>query len=180
MNTQNIIILSLSIIWILNLIVFAVLAFWWKNKFKNYQKSRKDFHAEILLKQKSYILKEKQLKYDLPTGEVGYIQIISNVYYQKNKKGYKHSFSFFYRQKKLHKKICEIFLSNNNLVLEFEDNNFKKIDILKINSMIPFYFFDGKKYIKGIELIFENKRFLIDPSDNFDLLFAFKKVRGEK
>gem|GEM_PF-6558368 len=46
--------------------------------------------------------------------------------------------------------------------------------------MIPFYFFDGKKYIKGIELIFENKRFLIDPSDNFDLLFAFKKVRGEK
>lgn len=188
MSKNLILIIVFGIIWIAGLLISGFLALWWKNKFKIFKAQRNQYYLDIASSAPNYQLKKIKIDYKLPDGEVAYIDSTATLYWKKIKAKHQETNFFankfkndsrsYYGDKKLDKQSVRIIVTNKNLLLELEDD-YLKVTLDAGLWIKPITFSDSQKIIDGLEIIIDNKRFLIDNDRNITILHAINILKGE-
>ncbi|AHI52979.1 hypothetical protein [Spiroplasma culicicola] len=181
MNQREIYVLTIVLIWIMFLTITGLLAWIYHNKIKGLKTIRQEYETKIKEYQKTFSLSVQNIKYELPQDQTCYYFSSADLYLKKIKKNNKPAkidYKFMYKAKKLSKVEGQVYLTNKYLLVEYGEFQIKtKID--EIVSIYQFTFFNGVEWIKGIEILLNEIRILVDTKD-INLLFAYKALKGEK
>ncbi|AOG60477.1 hypothetical protein SHELI_v1c05260 [Spiroplasma helicoides] len=182
MENKNIVVITIVILWIISLMITGFLALLYNEKIRVYKNINVKYLESVNEQENNYQLKEQKIDYELPLGEICYFFKKGISLYKKTKeyngkkdKQWSHDYKFYYKNNVLTKINADIYLTNKNVLIEYE-NKYLKIDIKKIFSLIAFTFYGNKEWVTGVEIIFDDNKVLLNPETN-DLVLAYRAIK---
>ncbi|QGS52007.1 hypothetical protein [Spiroplasma tabanidicola] len=182
-NRDYVLIIFISI-WLCALLVSGLLALFYSIRIKGYKTINNEYLKKFQEKQKDFKLEKVNINYKLPDTEVCYFnQNAIKIYYRKRKKEKADNklrisdYKYYYNDNKLTSEFANLFLTNKHLVIEFKQK-YLKVELKNIVSLICYTFYIGD-WIKGIELVLANKRYLFDLED-VNLVLSFNELIKEQ